>query len=107
MRFLEKHQIKITIARTAETRGLSGGLIRAETGLRSLIDGFRMNQRGHFVKTSIGYKRARKWDVYAEKGQFDGKVGDHVYFGDETKAYNITNVVTRMGYDLYECEDLG
>lgn len=107
MRLLKKHSLIIEGARTAEVRGVSGGLVRAETGLRSAIECFIVAQKGHFVKTTIGYKRARKWNIYAPNDSFTLYRHDHVYLPGDNTPYSVTNVIPYENHTEYECEDLG
>jgi hypothetical protein len=105
MRILSNHKSEFTWAKTREVTGMSGGISRAETGIRSLFYGFKVSTRGNFVKTSIGYKRIRKWRITCLDNDLpDISVYDHVYIDDAYIPYVVTNVVKMPGTTLYECE---
>ena len=105
MRILNCHKTQFVWAKTREVVGMSGGISRAETGLRSYVYGFRVSTRGNFVKTSIGYKRVRKWRITTVDTDLpDIAVYDHFYIDDDYIPYTVTNVVKMPGLTQYDCE---
>ena len=107
MRILSCHKKEYIWAKTREVTGMSGGISRAETGLRSLFYGSMVSTRGNFIKTSIGYKRVRKWRITCTDPDLpDIAVYDHVYIDDVYIPYAVTNVIKLPNSTIYDCEIL-